>query len=329
MRFRPLGIGDIIDGAFKLFRADWREILLAVGVVVIPAQILVAALQVGVVDNIAGLEDSTFDADVAVSLVQGVGSFLVITLLTSLLLIVARAVVLRISGARLFGSQERPRAALTSGLRLFGRLLASSVLKFLASMAVFAPALVLIGLSIATGDEVYGIVGGVIFLPALGVAVWLYVSWALTEAVIVMEDGGAVAAFGRSRRLVAGRWWPTLGVLLLTGIVVMVVGGIIGGVPQQVGGFLLFTQPAVAAVLLAIGGILASLVTEPLGTLVALLLWTDLRIRKEGLDLQVAEQSETGGAATGAGGWAPSGQAQPPAQDPQGWQGGQGWGSPG
>ncbi len=332
VRFRPLGIGDVIDGAFKLFRADLREILLAVGLVVVPAQIILAALQVGVLSNLAVLDESTFDADVALSFASGLGGIFVVGFITGLLLLVAHAVVLRIAGARLFGAQETARDAFRGAFRLFGKLLGNSLLKSLALAALFIPATALFVVAAATDARALGIgLGAMAFLAAGGVAIWLYVGWALTEVVIVLEDAGAIAAFGRSRQLVRGRWWPTLGVLALTALVVGVIGSLIGALPQQLGGFLVTFQAVAGAALIAIGGILSSLITQPLSVLVSLMLWTDLRVRKEGLDLQVAERMRE----EGAGGSAPApsaGQEWQGGQGSQGWQGsqgGQGWDRPG
>jgi hypothetical protein len=48
--------------------------------------------------------------------------------------------------------------------------------------------------------------------------IWLAISLSMLTPVVSLEDRGVVASLTRSRRLVKGRWWPTLGFLLLVGL---------------------------------------------------------------------------------------------------------------
>src|SRR5581483_4007169 len=90
-------------------------------------------------------------------------------------------------------------------------------------------------------------------------------------------------AFGRSSELVNGSWWRVFGIalvfILIVGIIVSVVVGILVGalVVGSVAGVVIATAVAPAIV-----GILV----EPVQYIAMTLLYFDLRIRKEGFDLQ-------------------------------------------
>jgi hypothetical protein len=63
-----------------------------------------------------------------------------------------------------------------------------------------------------------------IIVPGL----YLITIWAVIVPVIVLEQSGALASFGRSQRLVRGNGWHVFGTLVLVYIVMLVVGIILG-----------------------------------------------------------------------------------------------------
>jgi hypothetical protein len=80
---------------------------------------------------------------------------------------------------------------------------------------------------------------------------------------------------GRSWALVAGHWWHTFGTLVVAGLLTEVVNALITAPFSQTSWFL---QGVVAAA--------ATTITLPYGTLVGVLLYLDLRARKEQLTLE-------------------------------------------
>ena len=63
---------------------------------------------------------------------------------------------------------------------------------------------------------------GLVLLVIPGI--WLAVSVAMVPHVVALEDRSVIASLTRSIRLVRGRWWPTLGYLLLVGLMGSVAG---------------------------------------------------------------------------------------------------------
>ena len=58
----------------------------------------------------------------------------------------------------------------------------------------------------------------VLLLALVGPGVWLLISFSMTTSVIAIERAGPIRALSRSHNLVKGRWWPTLGFLLMVGL---------------------------------------------------------------------------------------------------------------
>jgi hypothetical protein len=103
--------------------------------------------------------------------------------------------------------------------------------------------------------------------------------------VIGIEGGGPVAAVARSVRLIRSRYFPTMGVALLMGIVALLLGNALAALPQGLAAWVGYED---GWPLLALGSILAQVVVLPFVAAATVLLYFDLRVRTEGLDLEMA-----------------------------------------
>lgn len=138
-----------------------------------------------------------------------------------------------------------------------------------------------------------GLFAGFIFFVAPGI--YLAVAWAVAIPVLLGENRRGSAALGRSRALVRGRWWPCAGVLILAFLLEAIVTySIILGVGRIAGDggndSILFIERGVAS-------LIASTLVLPFKVAVTTVLYIDLRVRKEGFDIQLLTHSlEPGGA---------------------------------
>lgn len=286
-----MGLGEILDGAFKLLRADLGPLLLAVAAVVIPTQILLAftqyEFQSGFFDSFA-IDPTTPEASEAAvrEAFAAVPAFVGVGVLQGLLLLLAGAAVARIGAARYLGHAERPLQALGAAGRRAPALVAASILRGLAAVLpmLAAGAFVFVG-AVTQEQGGWALLGGLLFLPAMVFGLWIYISLALTVPIIMIEGSGPLRSLSRSARLVRGRWWPTFGTLLVAAIVLGIVAAALGGIPSLIGGLL--PAEVIGVVFGTIGAILSSLLTQPVSMLIKTLLYFDERIRKEGLDLQL------------------------------------------
>lgn len=117
------------------------------------------------------------------------------------------------------------------------------------------------------------------FLP---LGVWLTFT-AVVAPVIAAEGVGPIAAIGRSFSLVARRFWTALGVVMLSSLVAYVLTTVVTLIPQLIARLLPWgAQWAVNSVA---AWMAATLITGPL-VISSILLYLDLRVRTEGLDLR-------------------------------------------
>jgi hypothetical protein len=116
--------------------------------------------------------------------------------------------------------------------------------------------------------------------------IWIWVGWVAVIPVMFIEKTGLIAAMGRSWRLLQGNWWRTFLILLLVFILVYVV-------QTALGAFVLGAQLLVEIVIsslvttwiFAAASIVVASLVNPILQIAIVLIYFDLRVRREGLDL--------------------------------------------
>ena len=196
-------------------------------------------------------------------------------------------------------------AQLTSGLiitLIFGALTFLFILPFLTAAMARATSEVYLGGSPTVGD-IYRfalsrtaavlwatflvfLLSGLGFLALVVPGIILFVRYTFTPSVVAIEGARGTKAMRRSWQLSRGFFWKILGTILLAGILTSIVGGILQ-LPLE---FLADRMGDSGWLLRAIGGSAAAIVTRPYAGIVAVLLYFDMRIRKEGFDLALMAQ---------------------------------------
>jgi hypothetical protein len=302
---RPLSVGEILDASFSAVRRNFGGLMLCVLVVVVPIAILEVLLQVSATDNY--YEFSTrdpFNPDQSLSnseiLAQSIGS-----LLTALSATLGSAACMRMIGGAVLGEKVTARESLGFAVRRFLPLLGITILYVIA------------------------VVAGV--LLCLVGAVWTSVLFSLAVPALLFENARGTRAMGRSRALITDHWWRSFAVLVVMYILLLVVSFVLG---LLVGAVLVASSDnsdVLAAVVDIVIAIVAYGLSTPLLAAAQAYLYFDLRVRKEGLDIQLLAQRigtddaapavaglpplETAPAPTTSGGFLPP-QAPPPPPPP-------------
>jgi len=144
-------------------------------------------------------------------------------------------------------------------------------------------------------------------IAAVVLVIWIWVRLSLAVPAVVLEGIGPVAALKRSSELVRGSWWRIFGISLLAVLVVVLISIVLqipffivrsvvgggGGLGSMFGSTATTAAPSLLAVGIgAVGSIIAATCTRPISAGVTVLLYTDMRIRKEGLDLALHQASQ-------------------------------------
>jgi hypothetical protein len=255
-------VSDVLDGAFAILKAAPATIIGFTAVFAVPVQLLGAWLQRDLLGGDSLLDVIEGDTSLTGVEQSGTGSGwaqVVLLFGPSLALVFVAAGIVRLVGAWHVGRDIPLGRLLRDMVPLGWPLLASWLLVHLAE-----------GLGLLACG-----------LPALAVMTWFLV----TAPVVGAERLGPVKAMRRSARLVARRFWPVLGLVILSSIVMTLFGYAIGLVPTTVS--LLVGTDGLGWVLTAASGILTSLITMPVVAATTVLIYLDLRVRTEGLDLEL------------------------------------------
>jgi hypothetical protein len=271
-RLRPLSVGEMLDVSIKICVAHWRTLLKTVLVVVVPMQILSTLLTADYTVSQFDLTTSPNQTpqETLDELNQYIGGLTITTLLQIGAVLLASAACFRAVAQAYLGEQTDWRGSLAFALRR-------------------APSLLWLTLLYS-----FGVLFGTVLLIAPGV--WLFIAWAFALPALLAEGVRGRRALGRSYRLVKGRWWRTFGVVALG----FVLAGITSSVVQALfvaGIFFNSGNDALVLALSAIAGVVGLLITTPFQSALLAVVYFDLRVRKEGFDLELLAAG-IGGAAT-------------------------------
>lgn len=299
---RPLGLGDVYDGALKTIRRNPGAMvglaaLVSTAFLVLPALVSLVLAATGNMTTDASGGSGTLGPDFAEAApavaagVAGLFGWLATVVLNGMIVhVVAEAVVGRKSTIGDAWSATR------------GRLLRLLALTALDGLVLVLLVGIPVGIAFVlwTVSHAAGVIVGVLgVLAALVLAAFVQVrAFQLAAPALVLERIGVFAALRRSFALTRAQFWRLFGIALLTGLVVGIVGEVVA-VPFAVVGALgpeLVSSGAVAALVTVFAGylskILVSMITTPFSSAVVALLYVDQRIRKEGFDVALMTASQ-------------------------------------
>lgn len=298
MPFRPLRFGEFFDCAFRSMRFNpqplfaYSSILVAFGIVTF---FIMQLLLGGMIEQLSSANPfSTLAGFMGVVGLQG----LISTLITGFLVFI---VIGAIQGKKVTFTEvwEATKGTL---VRLSLLIIIAGVVSSVVSFSLtFATGFILESASTDKGAAA-GIVAFVAmassFIIIGGVAAWC----AITIPVLVVERIGVFASLRRSAQLLKGSFFRTVSLLALAYMVVSTITGILSMILLPLFGYLLYmvgtftTDSGVASGVLAlmwIGGSVLQFITMPFMAAFITLVYTDIRMRKEGLDIALIEASVT------------------------------------
>ncbi|WP_323180388.1 hypothetical protein [Streptomyces sp. NBC_00102] len=310
---RPLGVGEVLDGAVSAMRAHWRTALGISLVVAVLVQVVSLLIERFLLPEPVTIDQNASEAEVLRQSVDAMRSLLLTSLPSVLLgsaailftasvlsVVVSRSVLGRAVTTAEVRAETRPRIGGVVGLAL------------LLSVAIVAIMAVGLAPGLLVGDEA-GAALLVLGFPAASVVVlWLATLFCLSAPALMLERQTVGAALRRSAKLVRGAWWRTFGILALAFLCVAIVSMIIAvpvalialSVDGGVANSLFSAEPTPTGwpflIVTSIGGVLISMLTYPFVSGVISLLYIDQRIRREALDMEL-------GRAAGLPGYASSG----------------------
>lgn len=299
---RPMTLGDILDGGFKLFAANWRTVLVVAGAFLVPLHLASAFFQRDLLGGLSFLQLLS-DPAAAQALTQGRGGPgqvlgpLLGGLAAVFVLPFVAGAISKVVAASYLGQRMDAGPALRATARRWWSLVAAWLLTHLLQLVPYVAGVAVIAAGVVAEAAALAILGFLLLLAGLAGHLAVMTAFVAVAPAIVVEELGPLEAMRRSVRLVRPGFWRVLGAALVSGLLAGILSGIVGAIPSTAA---LFVGMRHGWILLALGSILGGLVATPFIAIVATLIYFDGRIRGEGFDLQaMAAELERGGLPAG------------------------------
>ena len=311
---RPLSIGEILGGAFESLRANPKAMFVP-SLVVMSIVGLLSAGSFALFLSRLGLPNLTSgEAELSEADLDNIGSSLVGLLVqlgvTSVLSMMATSIIIGLLivtvSRTILGrkaslgdvwQRTRPRVWALIGQTLLIELILAVITAVFVAVAI-GIGWALLGNVIANGaseDSAGTFV--VVFLVllalliVLGLAVFaLMCKLCLAPAALVLENIGVMEGISRSWTLTRGYFWRIVGIRLLSFIIVFFATQIVSQGVSIVMQGLVYAAPDMTLAILVASTLLSSLIQAailPFDSAVVALMYTDLRMRSEGLDVEL------------------------------------------
>jgi hypothetical protein len=286
---RPLGVSERIDAAFKIWTKNFLAMAKAMLVIGVPAGVIEGLVTLSVPSNTTtstnpfGSQTATTSASHSAAVLGGTAVNLVIGVFVGALAITT---LYGIIGNAYLGQPVVWRDALRKGVRRIWSAIWISILVGLVSLLPIVAVVAVVVVLATSGAHGAAVGAGIVLgLSALVLVIWFVVSAHLATPVMMLEDVRGSAAIRRAIRLVRGSWWSVFGTLFLMGLITGVASSILGAI-------------FVAVVLAFQGGHVATdianfvlrtvilVVFTPLSASLAVVITIDMRVRKEGFDIE-------------------------------------------
>lgn len=315
---RPLSIGDIYQGAFAAIKTNART-MFGFTAALLGVVLVISIATNYVIINLVLPNYLSPNSPYAAAFTSLSGSFsqlggsllqVLATVLLSGLIVVAvsRSVLGRVASSKEVWERTKSKFLPLIGLNIITSII--SGLMMIIGIAVFFVLLASVASTAKTETELFQGLGitlvGLLILMVISALVSSYLSikFSVASPAMVLENLGVFAAIGRSWSLTRGNFWRLFGINILTAIITSMVAGIFGGIAGALGAIFVVVgssspEDVIASlnttyILTMVMSTIAQLLILPFTSSVNALLYIDLRMRKEGLDVElrnaVAEQ---------------------------------------
>lgn len=287
-RFRPMMLGDFFDETLDLYKNNFILLATIAAVLELPIMFFMNMFQfkaIAAMPKTPSPNPSFGDFEAILHL------YAVIFIASALYMLIYPIIV----GVFTYAISRRYLGEPTTMSESYGfifkriaKVFFSIILSYFIANSAAILMIVLVAIAVNTKSLALGIFAGLLLIPASVLSAILSVKFVFVPAAVVVEDRGYFDAMRRSWNLITGHALRVFGISLLIGLIVGVMTSMI---TAPVGVLVaLTTKPGVMSPWVPLQAVVNSLVQSavaPLMMIVTVLLYFDVRIRKEGFDLQM------------------------------------------
>jgi hypothetical protein len=315
-------VPELLDQAFRVYRRHFLTFLAIIAIVHVPLQLLIQAANIMMLGDytnwLKALEQGSTGERASSAAFPILGLWYIVVLALSLVYWLLQSLSQGALTAAIANSyMDRPVSfgqAYSSMLKRIGPLLGAIGLQVLIGIAIFSPFIILLLLSMASmlASATTGTGGGssgsyeaasiglmciafLLIVPLGVLAIYVFVRLSVIVPALMVEGAGPVQALKRSWALINNSWWRTVGLLVLLGLLNYVISeGPAYFITGIIGLFMRWLDPLTLSAVTAGVQVFTSLIYIPVELSAVTLYYFDLRVRKEGFDLEAAIDRQFG-----------------------------------
>jgi len=284
---KPMEMGEVLDGAFTLYRRHFGLFLkLSVAVMWLPVAL---GVYLRLRYTLSGPEQMI--GAIQDHLLAGILIVLLVAVAYTVAGLLLTAGSIHIISASYLGRQPTLEQALSLGAARIGPLFLVAVGKGLLIFMIGVAGGVGVAILAALGKFVGTAVTVLLVIAAAGTLIWFLIfvtcGYGLTTPIVVLEElSSSFDAFGRSWELTRTFKLKLLGLGIIAYLIANVVpSAFVGGI----GGVISLTNPSLQPAVIVVSA-LVPILLAPILPCVLTLLYYDLRVRREAFDLQLLGQ---------------------------------------
>lgn len=301
---RPLTLGAMYDGAFRIIRFNPKAtvgaaVLVTAVAMVVPVVITaVLTFTVGLaIDSSGDIDPDASTADL-IGLLAAYGSLLLAVGLAQVGTILVTGMIAHVTRAaavgRRLGLGEAWAATRGKRWRLIGL---TALLGAAFTALITAYVLLWVVVVVVSGDPWVIVAWAVVTVPAfVALCCFLWIRfYYLPVPPLMLEDVGVFGALGRGWTLTSRAFWRTFGIALLTVLIGGIAGSMLSTPASFAGQIAALAVPQYAALLLvvtqAVALVIQNAFVTPFAGSVTSMQYLDLRMRKEAYDVELMREA--------------------------------------
>lgn len=304
---RPLGFGTLLGAPFQAMRrnpkATFGSALLVQGITIVVSVLVIGGVTWFAVSRITSAAPDDRDAITAGSVLAIILAALIPIAISLIGSVMVQGVVVAEVARATLGEKLRLGQVWRAAAPRLWALVGWTLLASLAALIAVGLVAAVVWLVIAVSTDLIALGIGIGVIGALGLVVlyaWLGTKLAIVPSIIVLERAPVSRAVARSWRLTRGYFWRTFGVLALISIILSVASQVVTtpiSLIMGIGGSLIdptgsvegaaLTTFVVTYILLILVSLVVTAVTSVVTAAAVSLVYIDLRMRTEGLDLEL------------------------------------------
>lgn len=282
MTLGPRKLGDIVKETFRVYGKNIWRFAAIIAIVRIPLSIFILLIFVAIIFTNPPAPGGGFEEFIINHLPTLTSIFVIIMFISIAVETLAQGAMVYCTGEQYFRHPINNGYAYRFSWKRLANMFGAVLLITLAALAIFSIPVGLFFYAVTSASFVLVVAAVAIGLVSIAAFFYIFIIWQFALPAALLEGYNSIAALSRSYQLLRGSWWRVFGIIAVLWLMVLGIDVVASFVPL-------------------VGRFASAIFVPPISAIGVTLLYFDLRVRKEGYNLDtLANDLGLSGTATGA-----------------------------